>query len=137
MVHSFLSALLPHQSLSYLCTAPEGSIRLVNGAVPSEGRVEIYIRGEWGTVCDDGWDPDDANVVCQQLGYPAATGAFLFAAFGQGTGPIWLDEVACTGTETNLTQCGHNGFGIEDCSHFEDAGVACATVGKCGVGIRR
>ena len=84
-------------------------------------------------MCDDGWDLDDAHVVCQQLGYPSAVGAFHFASFGQGTGPTWLDEVDCTGSETNLTQCSHNGFGNEDCSHFEDAGVRCATEGRYSI----
>ena len=106
----------------------------MDGDVPYEGRVEIYHDGMWGTVCDDGWDQDDAEVVCRQLGYPGASGAFVFARFGQGTGPIWLDEVDCIGTETNLTQCRHNGFGNEDCSHFEDAGVRCALERKYSIG---
>ena len=109
-----------------LCTGPEGAIRLADGIGSHEGRVEIFHDNMWGTVCDDGWDLQDATVVCRQLGYPSALEAVAFATFGQGSGPIWLDEVDCLGTETNLTQCDHEGFGIEDCSHFEDAGVRCA-----------
>ena len=103
----------------------EGSIRLVGGATDNEGRVEVYHNGAWGTVCDDRWDINDANVVCRQLGYSRATFARENSAFGQGSGPIYYDEVACTGTESRLADCDHNGIGINDCGHSEDAGVVC------------
>ena len=47
------------------------------------------------------------------------------AIFGQGTGPILLDNVHCTGTETTLLSCPNNGVGIHNCQHTEDAGVRC------------
>ena len=47
------------------------------------------------------------------------------AAFGRGTGPILLDQVQCSGTESNLLSCPANQIGIHDCSHYEDAGVVC------------
>lgn len=48
----------------------EGAIQLVGGSRPSEGRIEIFYNGEWGTVCNWNWDINDAMVVCRQLGYP-------------------------------------------------------------------
>ena len=47
-----------------------GDIRLGGGSVPNEGRVEICSNNAWSTTCDDGFDENDANVVCRQLGYP-------------------------------------------------------------------
>ena len=106
----------------------DGSVRLVGGASDSEGRVEVYYNGSWGTVCDDSWDINDANVVCQQLNYSGTISALGEAYFGEGSGPIHYDEVTCNGTETRLADCAHNGVGIHDCSHSEDAGVQCDTV---------
>ena len=87
--------------------------------------MEVYHRGQWGTVCDDGWDITDAHVVCQQLGYSGATSAHGQAIFGQGSGPIHYDEVACNGSETRLANCSHSGIGVGNCAHNEDAGVVC------------
>ena len=95
----------------------------------SEGRVEVYHNGTWGTVCDDGWDIDDANVVCQQLNYSGAVSALGDAYFGAGSGPIYYDEVICNGTEERLADCFHLGIGIHNCSHSQDAGVVCDTTG--------
>jgi len=103
-------------------------MRLVGGGSPSEGRVEVYYNGQWGTVCDDGWGSVDVGVVCRGLGYGSSGAARYSAAFGQGTGPIWLDRVACSGNEHNLANCTHLGYGVlYSCSHAEDAGVVCSS----------
>ena len=100
-------------------------IRLVDGDA-SSGRVEVLYDGEWGTVCDDGWDINDGNVVCRQLGFRDAIRVHTSAYFGAGSGSIWLDEVACTGSESRISDCSHDGWGVEDCiDEFEAAGVEC------------
>ena len=113
-----------------LLTAPgEGEVRLVGGSGPHEGRVEVLHNGIWGTVCDDGWDLQDATVVCHQLGY--STGLYVralgSATFGEGSGPIWYDNVRCSGNEASITQCAHDGLGVHNCDHRQDAGVICAS----------
>ncbi|NXK57332.1 WC11 protein, partial [Chauna torquata] len=77
-------------------------LRVVGGQDVCSGRVEIWNQGSWGTICDDSWDVADANVVCRQLGCGSAVSALSEAAFGEGTGPIWLEKVHCKGTELSL-----------------------------------
>lgn len=102
------------------------NVRLVNGIFQSEGRVEVFHNHQWGTVCDDNWDINDASVVCRQLGYQRAEAALIWAYFGAGVGPIWMDNVNCVGNEASLSGCQHDGFGRHDCSHSEDASVRCS-----------
>ena len=88
--------------------------------------MEFCRNDQWGTVCDDSWDSVDAGIVCRQLGFSfegarAISGAF----FGQGSGPILLDEVRCFGTESRLADCPANSF--HNCMHDEDAGVRCTS----------
>ncbi|XP_038061236.1 deleted in malignant brain tumors 1 protein-like [Patiria miniata] len=106
------------------CSGP-ATVRLVNGGASNEGRVEVYHQGEWGTVCDDGWGLDDANVICRMLGFPAAFNAWHGAHFGQGSGGIILDDVNCQGYESSIAECQHNGWFSHDCGHYQDAGVTC------------
>ncbi len=80
---------------------------------------------QWGSVCSDDWDLTDGNVLCQQLGYPKALSVHHLAYYGIGSGPIQMDNVQCEGSEDRLDQCMFKGWGISDCSHDDDAGVAC------------
>ena len=133
-----------------------GDIRLVNGTNNYEGRVEICWNETWGAVCDGMWSESGAQVACRQLGYPTTGNksacikitlfntAFLFswfvhlnptgatplnnAFFGQGTGPILLNDLNCTSTESRLVDCHHNGIGqaVFCRGHMDDAGLRCA-----------
>ena len=91
--------------------------------------MEVNYNGEWGTVCDDGWDNTDAGVVCRQLGFGSSGTAIESAGFGQGSGSIWLDSVSCTGSESVLASCGHLGVGvIRNCTHLREASVKCTGI---------
>ncbi|XP_017537701.1 T-cell differentiation antigen CD6-like isoform X1 [Pygocentrus nattereri] len=100
--------------------------RLSGGSHRCSGRVELWRGGQWGTVCDDEWDKKDADVVCAQLGCGYAISVSgQGQPYGQGRGPIHLDELNCTGKERSLWECPavkeHH-----DCGHKEDAGVVCS-----------
>ncbi|XP_034096197.1 macrophage receptor MARCO [Gymnodraco acuticeps] len=98
----------------------EKVVRLVPG--PSRGRVEVQHDGVWGTVCDDSFDTVDGKVICKMLGFQTAVSTFTAS---EGTGRIWLDELQCLGTESNIFDCRHSGEGVNDCRHNEDAGLLC------------
>jgi len=100
-------------------------VRLEEGSSYNEGRVEVIHNGIWGTVCDDGWDLNDAEVVCSELKLGIAVIARHSAYYGQGSGQIWLDDLDCIGTERTLGNCLHRSWGSHNCSHEEDAGVRC------------
>ena len=85
----------------------------------------MYYNGEWGTVCDDGWDNAEATVVCRQLGFYSSVTIFGSATHGQGMGPIWLSRLSCFGNESSLFECGQLNVGTKNCSHSNDASVQC------------
>ena len=107
-------------------------LRLVNGYPDNacSGRVEIYHQDQWGTVCHHNWGLSHARVVCRQLGCGRALSAPTRSSFSEGSGPIWMDGVGCSGWESSLMDCRHQGFGPHNCTHHEDAGVVCE--GECG-----
>lgn len=130
-----------------------GAVRLVNGTVANEGRVELCFHGHWGTVCANMWTNREAAVVCGALGY-GTTGlynntlqlsagthfkkcflsscfqgslAVKGAFFGEGTGPILVDAIQCQGDESMLLECtSEEDVGQHGCNHSQDAGVICS-----------
>ncbi|XP_073527524.1 scavenger receptor cysteine-rich domain-containing protein DMBT1-like [Phyllobates terribilis] len=101
-------------------------VRLVGGWDSCAGRVEIFYENAWGTVCDDGWDINDAHIVCRQLNCGNGVEALHNAYFGQGAGKMLLDNVTCAGSEEYLWQCSHREWGQHDCRAHEEAGVICS-----------
>ncbi|XP_027765265.1 deleted in malignant brain tumors 1 protein-like isoform X3 [Empidonax traillii] len=106
-------------------TEEQPQVRLVGGPTPCAGRVEVLHEHRWGTVCDDSWDLQDARVTCRQVGCGDAVAAPGHAHFGEGAGPILLDQVGCTGEEDTLAECDLGAWGVHNCNHEEDAGVVC------------
>ena len=90
-----------------------------------EGRVEVHYNNDWITVCDDGWDLNDAQVVCNEFGFGPAIATSHEASYGQSSGRVWLRNVNCVGTELTIRNCLHGGWRIGNCSHSKDASVKC------------
>uniref|UniRef100_A0A9J8CBV9 SRCR domain-containing protein n=1 Tax=Cyprinus carpio carpio TaxID=630221 RepID=A0A9J8CBV9_CYPCA len=104
------------------------TVRLVGGNSSCSGRVEVHHDGQWGTVCHRSWDKTDAEVVCRELGCGEALNAVYGAYFGQGSGPIWMDQVACSGSESTLKDCGSLGWASNNinCTHDNHVELMCS-----------
>jgi len=101
--------------------------RLAGGPSCNHGRIELRRDGgAWGRVCDDRWDSADASVVCRSLGLSG--GMSHYSSFGNGdggAGNFYMDDVACSGSETHLLECPYDGWGVHNCATAEVAGVTC------------
>ena len=98
---------------------------MVGGRNESEGRVEVYLQGQWGTVCGDHWDIRHATVVCGQLGYLDAISVEKNLKFGLGNGSIHLQNIHCLGNEITLINCSAWVIDQSNCDHSKDVGVIC------------
>jgi hypothetical protein len=135
-----------------------GSLRLCGGTSTS-GRIEIYNRNRWGSICDDiyssSWVRNFGVVACRQMGfsgpdtrvgyswYGSRYGVFFNAGqsshCGGTNGPIWMDDLRCNGNEASIPQCPfgprrRRTWGSHNCRHYEDVAVAC--VGSAGPALR-
>ena len=110
-------------------TVPYGSLRLVQGNDSptgiSEGRLEIFKNGLWGTVCSSTFDILAANISCRQLGFVRAVGFdnSTDAGFGVGTDPVLLTGFECSEDSQTLIECSTD-F-LEECDHSQDVAVFC------------
>ncbi|XP_070209962.1 macrophage scavenger receptor types I and II-like [Littorina saxatilis] len=109
----------------------KGALRLVGGSSSKEGRLEVFLHGQWGTVCQNKWGKRDARIACRQLGLPSRH-AIAYrgnrapkSPFGPGTGTIWLDQLRCRGTERKLISCHGDTDGRNNCNHSQDVGLRC------------
>ena len=110
----------------------EGSIRLLGGSGSHEGIVEMYLLGQWTTVCNylQRWDMSDAAVVCRQLGYSGAVAAprgFNFNVELQRR-PYGVSNFQCSGYEVNITYCEKH---YSDGCSLNIAGVICSPACQC------
>ena len=128
----------------------EGEVCLVGGVSNSSGRLEVCANGMWGRVCNalQYWGPDNARVVCRQLGVSKEGKTFLTLIhnmdcsacllgasvvssniFGDGSRPFVVGEVHCTGTEAQVLECSHNGIGDHLCGgsmeDVDDVAIVC------------
>ena len=107
-----------------------GDVRLAGSLGDNEGRVEVCVNNQWGTICDDSWSVTSTALTCKLLnkfgGELISPGDFE----GADTVPILLDDVKCTGSESNLLSCPQlPRSSAHDCTHTEDVAVRC--LGQC------
>ena len=139
--HTHLAPFVPDN-----CT--EGNVRLLSGF--RNGTVQVCVNRTWGSICDSGWSSQDADVVCRQLGFTTLgtnpqlscdilwcdclwfhcyQGAISYSNsfYGNTSGPMWIDNGRCTGSENSILNCTHNGIGVlaSSCDHMDESGVEC------------
>ncbi|XP_033106458.1 neurotrypsin-like [Anneissia japonica] len=107
-------------------------VRLRNSSSTTEGRVEVYHHGEWGTLCHENFDINTAYVVCRQLGFFSVKNTVNTRIFGAGDGPILFNDLKCTGLEENVFDCEYTNILNKDCTHNQDAGVRCISKKNTG-----
>ena len=113
-----------YDRLFFLSSDETFAVRLVNGLTPAVGRVEVYFDGAWGGVCEWRWGIQDANVVCDQLGYDGAEAPVYHSLFGLQRN-FHMIGVNCVGNESRLADCPFAGWKINVHTCHESMGVIC------------
>lgn len=102
-----------------------GNVKLTGGAHRCEGRVEYFDKNQWGTLCSEAWDVNDATVACRQLNCGRAHKITTQNEYGLGNGHTWDDQIECGGMESTLAQCTHRPLTDKTCNSTAIAGVIC------------
>ncbi|XP_026097112.1 antigen WC1.1-like [Carassius auratus] len=100
-------------------------LRLNGGEGRCSGRLEVYHNAVWGSVCDDQWDINDAQVVCRQLGCGEALLSDGNSTFGAGEGVVWMNKGQCRGNEIHLWDCPLSLNNHTDCAHKKHVRLNC------------
>uniref|UniRef100_A0A3B4BQH6 SRCR domain-containing protein n=1 Tax=Pygocentrus nattereri TaxID=42514 RepID=A0A3B4BQH6_PYGNA len=101
------------------------SVRLVDGAGLCSGRVEVKPHQSWTSVCETGFDQQDAEVVCRELGCGSPL-TLQGALFGEGKHPFGTKEFQCRGTEDHLLKCSTSEREEHTCALGKAVGLTCS-----------
>ncbi|XP_064515839.1 scavenger receptor cysteine-rich domain-containing protein SCART1-like [Pseudopipra pipra] len=110
--------------------SPYTGFRLGNSSSGCAGRVEVAVRGTWGSVCATDWDLPDADVLCRHLGCGHAITVPPGGSFGSGDGPLRPDAFGCSGSERHPGECPVAVLGEPPCTPGNAAAINCS--GLCG-----
>lgn len=103
-------------------------MRLTGHNATFAGRVEVFSHGVWGRVYGNSyWGQKEAAVVCRQLGFRGVTTALRYSSFGEGSGPVLMSNVQCTGNEKTIQQCQYDDWVTNDVGNDREVGVICET----------
>uniref|UniRef100_A0A1X7SLH1 SRCR domain-containing protein n=1 Tax=Amphimedon queenslandica TaxID=400682 RepID=A0A1X7SLH1_AMPQE len=106
-----------------------GMVRLQDGDYSNEGHVEVYCNGQWGMICSDGFDSNNANTICKQLGYDSYDKFNHTSIFNNTIQPIWNTNMYSTAS--------HRCFGsgntcpsasVTNCSQLNDVTLTCRDI---------
>lgn len=117
------------------CKLPQlsspGNVKLTGGSNHCVGRVEFFDKGQWGTVCGESWDMNDATVVCRQLNCGRAHKITTTSSeYGPSPGSNTVDQIGCNGLESTLSQCTMTPYRDKTCNVTAVAGVVCTGKGR-------